>query len=186
MNTRNVLLFFARPLFPKVFLTGFLIAFLTILLPVTGRSQNDLLVLEHHGSQVRTFTRGVELNMQTVYNQWFDGMIDDLRHDSVFMNGQAFSYKEIAAIKIGRNNFANTVLSDGMMVAGAGVFVLGAVNGLYRGDSARGWYTASGLVLGSGLLVGGFLLSRTRNRTYKIGKKFTVDYLQIGADRKKQ
>jgi hypothetical protein len=153
-----------------------------VLLPFFGRAQTDLLILENHGSQVRTYTVGTDLEMETIYQQWFQGMITGMSHDSVFVNGMAFDYKEIAAVRISHINFSNTVLSTGMMVAAGGIFVLGAVNGLYRGDPAKSWYTTSGLVTGAVLLAGGFVLSRTRSGIYTIGKKYTLQYLVLGAD----
>jgi hypothetical protein len=156
------------------------IVILFFLFPFLASAQNDLLVLVNKGMQVKTFTPGLELNMQTIYNQWFDGTITDMRHDSVFVNGMPFHYKEIAAIRISHVNFGNTVLADGMMVAGGGIFVLGAVNGLNRGDSSNQWYTGSGLVTGAALLVVGYLLTRTRAKTYKIGNKYKLDYLALG------
>jgi hypothetical protein len=155
---------------------------LSFLLPALVRAQADLLVLENRGSQVRTYTVGTDLEMRTIYNQWFGGMITGMSHDSVFVNGMGFGYKEIAAVRIKHINFSNTVLSTGMMVAAGGVLVLGAVNGLYRSDPPKSWYTSSGLITGAVLLVGGFALSRTRSGVYTIGKKYQLQYLQLGAD----
>jgi hypothetical protein len=155
-----------------------------LLFPFLARAQNDLLILEKHGMQIRTYTIGTDLEMRTVYDQWFQGTITDMHHDTVYVNGLPFSYKEIANVRIRRADFSNTVLSAGMMVAAGGIFVLGAVNGLYRKDAPKDWYTSSGLVTGAALLVGGFLLSKTRSRTYPIGKKFQLQYMVIGADKK--
>jgi hypothetical protein len=156
---------------------------LPILLPALARAQTDLLILEDRGSQVRTYTVGTDLEMRTIYNQWFQGMITGMSHDSIFLDGMAFNYKEIGAVRIAHVNFSNTVLSTGMMAAAGGILVLGAVNGLYRHDPAKRWYTPSGLITGTILLVGGFVLSRTRSGVYTIGKKYKLQYLVLGAER---
>ena len=128
---------------------------------------------------VTTYTVGSELTMRSVYDQWFQGTISYMRNDSIFINGLPFHYKEIAEIRVDKSNFANTTMSVGMMVAGAGIFVLGAVNGLYRHDSSKDWYTTSGLLTGGSLIVVGYLLSKTRVRHIRIGKKYTLDYLSL-------
>jgi hypothetical protein len=154
------------------------------LYPFLAKAQTDLLILEHHGMQTRTYTIGTDIDMQTIYNQWFQGTITDMRHDSVFVNGLPFHYKEISTIRIMHSNFANTVLADGMMVAGVGGYVLGAVNGAYRHDAPKDWYTGSWLVTGAALIVGGFLLTRTRTRIYHIGKKYQLQYMVLNPDKK--
>jgi hypothetical protein len=157
---------------------------LVLLWPAVSNAQNDLLILQKRGKEIRTYTVGVPINMRSVYDQWFDGQITDMRHDSVFVNGIGFHYKEIAAIRIVHSNFSNSVLAAGMMVSGAGIFILGAVNGLYRGDKSKDWYTTSGLITGAGLLVGGFLLTRTRASVYTIGNRIKLTYLVLGSDKK--
>ncbi|MDP4148142.1 MAG: hypothetical protein Q8927_00645 [Bacteroidota bacterium] len=152
--------------------------------PAVSNAQSDLLILQKKGKEIRTYTIGMPINMRSVYDQWFEGQITDMRHDSVFVNGIGFHYKEIAAIRIGHGNFSNSVLSAGMMVSGAGIFILGAVNGLYRGDKSKDWYTTSGLITGAALLVVGYLLTRTRASVYTIGSRNTLNYLVLGADKK--
>ncbi|HTI12024.1 MAG TPA: hypothetical protein VL832_25800 [Puia sp.] len=161
MNKRIILLFFWFPLLVN--------------------AQTDVLVLKKRGMEVRTYTIGSELTMKTIYNQWFQGTVTNMRNDSVFLNGMPFHYKEIAGIRKLNLSFGNTVLPAFMMVVGAGTFVLGAVNGLYRKDDTKDWYTTSGLISGAAFLVGGYLLTKTRVKTYRIGGKFSLDYLVIGA-----
>ncbi|HEX9514473.1 MAG TPA: hypothetical protein VF939_28465 [Puia sp.] len=158
------------------------ILFLFFCIPFFTQAQTDVLILKKRGMEVRTYTIGSELMMKTIYNQWFQGSITNMRHDSIFINGLPFHYKEIAGIRTTHLNFGNTLLPGFMMVVGGGTFVLGAVNGLYRGDKSKDWYTTSGLISGGVLLVGGYLLTKTRVKNYRIGGKFTLDYLVIGRD----
>ena len=148
-------------------------------IPFITKAQTDILVLKKRGAHVRTYTVGDELNMQTVYDQWFIGTITQMRNDSVFLNGMPFHYKEIRAIRRTHYNFGNTVLPYGMMAAAGGILVLNAVNGAYRHDKAKDWYTRSGIITGASLLVGGFLLTRTTRSTYHLGHRFKLDYLQL-------
>lgn len=149
-------------------------------IPFITEAQTDVLVLKKRGAHVRTYTVGDEIMMETVYRQWFTGIIMDLRHDSIYINGQAFHYKEVRAIRRTHYNFGNTVLPYGMMAAGAGIFILNAVNGAYRHDKAKDWYTRSSVITGASLLIGGFILSRfTRSTTYRLGHRFKLDYLEL-------
>ena len=71
------------------------------------------------------------------------------------------------------------------MVAGAGVFVLGAVNGMIRKDPADVWYTTTSYITGGALLVGGWLLRKAGTRKYYIGHKYKLDYLALRPDARK-
>lgn len=118
---------------------------------------------------------------ETVYGQWFTGTIDDLHHDTVYINGQAFSYKEIAAVAREKvTGLGSKTTGISAIVVGTGVFVLGAVNGGIRGDRTKDWYTTSGIVLGSALIATGVILIATAKRYYKLGGRFKLQYLQIG------
>ena len=150
-------------------------------IPFLSRAQRDVLVLEKNGMHVRSYTVGDPLTFETVYGQWFAGTIDDLHHDTVYINGQAFSYKEVAAISREKSSLV-TGKGAGLaaIIVGTGVFVLGAVNGGIRGDRTKDWYTTSGLVLGSALIATGVVLVATAKRYYKLGGRFKLQYMQIG------
>lgn len=153
-------------------------------IPFLTKAQTDILVLKKRGMHVHTYTTGSELIMRTIYDQWFQGNITDMRHDSIFINGLSFHYREIATIQKMRINFSNSVMAAGMMVAGGGIFVLGAVNGLYRGDKSKDWYTSSGLITGAALLAGGYLLTKTRYKKYPLGGKYKLEYLVLNPNKK--
>jgi hypothetical protein len=160
------------------------IILLFLLAPMLGEAQTDLLILQKKGSEIKTYTVGSPITMKTIYDQWFDGAITDMRHDSVFVNGVAFHHKEIAAIRIVHDNFSNSILAVGMMVAGGGSFILGAVNGLDRGDKSKDWYTTTGLITGAALVTVGYLLTKTRRSVYLIGEKYKLDYLNLTDNKK--
>jgi len=154
------------------------------LIPFITKAQTDILVLKKRGAHVRTYTVGDELNMETIYHQWLTGTITEMRHDSIFLNGMAFHYKEIRTIRRTHYNFSNTVLPYGMIAAAGGILVLNAVNGAYRHDKAKDWYTHSSVITGISLLVGGFLLTRTTRSTYHLGHRFKLDYLELNFKKK--
>ena len=148
------------------------------LIPFLSRAQHDVLALEKNGMHVRSYTIGDPMTFETVYGQWFTGTIDDLHHDTVYINGQAFSYKEIAAIsreKTGWNNRSTGVL---LTAAGVGFFAIGAANGGLRGDKAKEWYTTSGLIIGGALVSAdafGTSLVGTRSLSFRATLKRLAD-----------
>ncbi len=143
------------------------------------RAQRDVLVLEKNGSNIKTYSEGIDITVETIYHQWFDGIITAVRHDSVFINGFPFHYKEIAAVKRDRkklNYEADGVL---LMAAGAGVVILGAVNGWYRGDNVGKWYTSTSFTTAGALIIGGYFLSKARYKYYNLGTKYTLNYISL-------
>jgi hypothetical protein len=153
------------------------------LVPVFCLAQTDILELKKNGSNVRTFTPGMYFVMETIYDQWFEGTITAIRHDSVFVNYFPFHYKEIKTIRFERSKL--NYKADGviLMIAGAGVLLLGAVNGLYRGDPASQWYTPVSYITAGALLAGGYLMIRAQFKKYKIGKKYSLQYMEINPNK---
>jgi hypothetical protein len=149
-------------------------------IPFFGKAQHDVLALEKNGMHVRTYTIGDPMTFQTVYGQWFDGIIDDLHHDTIFIAGQAFSYKEIGAISRVKTGWNNRTTGITLMTAGVGFFAIGAINGALRGDAAQDWYTTSGIIIGSALITAGAVFLATSKKYYKLGGKYKLQYLQIG------
>lgn len=160
------------------------IIFIFFLIPFFTKAQTDLLVLERRGAQVHTYTNGDELDMETIYHQRFLGTITELRHDSVYINGQAFHYKEIAIVHRTRDKSGLLLLGTGMMVAGGGLFILGAVNGLVRGDQSSSWYTSGGLITGAVLIGGGYLARRAYFANYHLGGRYKLNYLELNPNKK--
>jgi hypothetical protein len=160
------------------------IIFLFFLIPFVAIGQNDVLVLKKRGYHLRSYTIGDELTMKSVYDQWLSGTITGMRNDTIFLNGNPFNYKEIAAIRRSHANFGNTTLPFGMMGSGFGIFFLGAFNGLYRHDQAKDWYTKSGVITGASLLVIGYALTFTKTKTYRMGRRYKLDYLQLTFNKK--
>lgn len=154
-----------------------IVVILLCTIPFLSHAQNDVLVLTKRGMHVRAYTVGDPISFETVYGQWFTGNIADLRRDTVYINGQAFSYKEIGAVSRERSSKTLGVL---LTTAGAGFFAIGAFNGAKRGDAAREWYTTSGYIVGGALIAAGVYMLATTKKYYTLGKRYKLQYLQIG------
>ena len=143
--------------------------------------QGDVVVLEKRGANLKTYSAGTDIDMQTIYHQWFEGTIEAIRHDSIFINGVAFHYKEIAEIRMERKKLNYRTDGTILIAAGVGVLVLGGVNGLYRGDPAKSWYTPASFITSGGLIGLGLLLRGSNYKKYEMGEKYTLQYLALSA-----
>ncbi|HXB95185.1 MAG TPA: hypothetical protein VNU70_08505 [Puia sp.] len=150
------------------------------IIPFFCHAQHDILVLEKRGMHVRTYTIGDPMTFKTVYGQWFNGTIDDLRRDTIYIAGQAFSYKEIAALSRIKSKWDNRTTGVILMTAGIGLFAIGAINGGLRGDEAKDWYTTSGIIVGGAFIAAGAIFLATAKKYYTLGGKFQLQYMQIG------
>ena len=155
------------------------IAVLLFLIPLISFSQTDVLLLQKNGRNIKTYAPGQRIIFETIYQQWFDGTLTDLRNDSVFINGIPFHYNEIKTMRMERNKL--NYFQDGtlLIVAGVGVLVLNTVNGLYRKDKPKDWFSASGWITAGALILGGILLKKSRIKTYPLGKKYGLHYLDL-------
>ena len=153
------------------------IILLICLIPFLSQAQHDVLVLQKRGMHVRAYTIGDAFTFKTVYDQWFTGVIDDLRRDTIYINGQAFSYKEIAAIKRDKGGRG---WAPALIAVGVGYLGLGAFNGAYRKDAAKDWYTKTDIIVSSALIATGAILLATKTKYYQMGRKYRLLYLQIG------
>lgn len=148
------------------------------LIPFFCQAQRDVLVLERRGMHERAFTIGDHLSFESIYGQWFDGTIGDMHHDTIFIAGQAFNYKEIAVIRRANKatwNRAGTY----MMIVGGGFAAISVINGALRQDHPNEWFTTSGYIIAGALLVGGFIVGEFTPRYYKLGGRFKLTYLQL-------
>jgi hypothetical protein len=89
---------------------------------------------------------------------------------------------EIDAIR--QDNTKWNYLNDGtlLIVAGVGVIVLNVVNGIYTNESAGSWVKTSGWITAGAFIIGGILMRRARYSDYKLGKKYTLHYLNMHID----
>jgi len=153
------------------------------LLPCFCSAQTDLLMLKKGHAHVITYSTGMHMAMQTIYDQWFDGTITAIRHDSIFLNGTPFHYKEIRALQRERTKLNYKTDGTILMIAGGGVLVLGAVNGLYRNDQIKDWYSPVSFITAGALILGGYCLTRLQVKQYVLGKKYNLEYLELNPNK---
>jgi hypothetical protein len=158
---------------------GKIIAVLLFVSPLFCFSQTDILLLQKNGKNIKTYAPGEPIIFETIYQQWFNGTLTDLRNDSVFVNGIPFHYHEIKTMRIERTKLNYAQDGSLLIIAGVGVLVLNTVNGLYRHDKPKNWFSTTGWITSGALILGGILLRKARIRTFPLGKKFGLHYLEI-------
>ncbi len=153
------------------------------LIPRISLAQTDVLILQKNGRNIQTYAPGMPIMVHTVYDQWLSGYITDMRNDSVFINYNPFHVHEIDAI---RKNFSKLHLQEGgtiLIVAGFGVLALNVINGLYTNEPAGEWIKASGWITAGALILAGFIMKSAKYTTYSIGKKYSLHYLNLRAEK---
>jgi len=121
----------------------------------------------------------MEIMMKTVYDQWLEGNITNMRNDSIFINNIPFHVNEIAAI---RKNFSKLHLQAGgtiLIAAGVGVLALNVINGIYTNEPADQWVKPSGWITAGALILAGLIMKSARYTTYEIGEKYSLHYLNL-------
>lgn len=156
-------------------------------IPFLIHAQTDILVLQKRGMHLLSFTVNdvVKLKTSVTGHEWLEGPIEDLRRDSVYLEGQVFSYKDITAIQRTRTKSGLMLFGSAAWVIAGGIIVLGAVNGgLVRHDAAKDWYTTSGLVTAGVMAVAGYIMRSSYVKTYHLGGRFKLVYLVLNPKRK--
>jgi hypothetical protein len=174
---------------------------LLLLFTISAAGQNNILLLQKKQKTIRQYYAGRFISLETVNKSHAEGLITKITNDSVYIRyfeiersmtayggvyfDTAFRYttaihvKEIGAI-VYENKKSNRKRNGSILfVAGAGVMVLGAVNGLYRGDPPKDWYKPSGYITAAALMATGYFLNKSAVKRYKIGKKYQLKILAL-------
>ncbi len=164
-------------------------------------AQNNILLLQKKNKTVQTYYAGKFISLETVHKNYAEGLITRITSDSVYIRhfdiqksiteyggvyfDTSFRYttaihvKDIGGLFSRKRSTNNSSKGKLLLIAGGGVMVLGAVNGLYRGDPPKNWYKASSYI-SAGVLSGlGVLLMRKATRRYGQGKKYRFKILKL-------
>jgi hypothetical protein len=154
---------------------------LLFLIPLISHSQTDVLLLQKNGRNIKTYAPGMYITIHTVYDQWLEGTLTDLKNDSVYVNGIPFHVHEIDEL---RENFSKLHLQSAgtiLIVAGVGILALNVINGIYTNESSGEWIKPSGWITAGAFIAAGVILKTMKYKNYPIGKKYTLHYLDLRA-----
>jgi hypothetical protein len=180
---------------------GILLNFILLLTIIPAFGQINALLVQKNHKTVLTYYEGRFISLETIDKSFAEGLITKIANDSIYIRyfeiqrsvtdyggvyfDTAFRYttaihfKDIGKILVIKKNSNKKRNGTILMAAGAGVMVLGAVNGAYRGDPPKDWYKPSGYIVAGALFATGFLMTRTADKKYPIGKKYQLNILEL-------
>ncbi|HEY0677091.1 MAG TPA: hypothetical protein VGD17_02350 [Chitinophagaceae bacterium] len=175
--------------------------FLFLLTFMFAHAQNNVLLLQKRGKTQQTFFPGRYISLQTKQGSYAQGMITRVGQDTIYIRyfdvqssytgyggiffdtvyryTTALHHKDIGALIFLKNPTGRSRSGSLLMIAGGGVLMLGAVNGLYRSEPPREWYKPSSYIT-AGVLTGlGLLMKRSGSKKRIIGKKYAIKILPL-------
>lgn len=179
-----------------------LLLFITPFIYATGLSQpSDFIVVKKNSTRVKSFFKGSNINFETDRG-FFSGQINAVKKDSLFLTQfdvrqvptslgifvldtvatyrLQFNYKEIIAITNEKpKGFDRSVSGGSLLGGGVLITAVGLGTWIFTKPGTR-YYASPRLVIGSAVLAGiGYLLLKSNNAEYKIGKKYRLEYVKV-------
>jgi hypothetical protein len=172
-----------------------------ILSSLAAASQHNILLVRKNNKTIKTFFEGKYIAFDTKQKSTASGIITKISKDSLFVRyfdiiatgtpygGVYFdtSFRFTTAIHVSdigalhpfsdRSGRARSGMI--MMVAGGGILVLGAVNGLYRGDKIKEWYKPASFITAGAFAAAGYLWRKSSKKKLVIGRKYQLKILSI-------
>jgi hypothetical protein len=181
-----------------------LIAFLSCSAKTFSQASDFIAVKKHNNRTIKTFFPGVPISFQTSYKRQVNGMITDIRHDSIFVKEwdirvvpttmgvtvldtagvyiTGFHYKEIEKVEVSdRMKFQQVSLGRILIIGGIGYTVLNVVNGSYLHESVTDSKNLKKLGIAAGAVGTGLLI----NYLKKHRRNYIIEYIHMN-DVKKQ
>ena len=177
---------------------------ISLLIYLSGQSQpspSDLLVLKKHERTIKSYFPGDEIFFNTASGNYY-GYIKSIKNDSLFIvqydirqiqtslgvyildtitsYSFAVNYKEI--ISLGKNNQKHFDWSaSGGALFGGGIILTTVGLGTWIFTKPNTQYYASPYLVGGGALLAGigYLLLKSKSKGQLIGKKYSLEYIQV-------
>jgi len=176
------------------------IFFSIIFMASSCSAQSDLLILKKHNHTFETFFPGSEMIFST-QDRYYDAFVTSIKKDSVFLvqydvrqvltrmgfyvldtvatYNFGINYHEIISFGKERKNF--DWKSSGAALFGGGILLAtaGLVTWIFTKPNTE-YHANPQLIIGAAAVAGiGYLLMKTGNKNFKLGKKYTLDYIKV-------
>jgi hypothetical protein len=171
---------------------------------IFSQASDFIVVKKRNNRTIKSFFPGVPISFQTTYKRPVNGLITDIRNDTVFVKEwdiravptnlgvtmldtagvyiTGFNYKDIEIIDVSdRMKFEQVTPDRILIIGGIGYTVLNVVNGAYLHESITDSKNLKRLGIAAGAIGTGFLLKYFR----KHKRKSIIEYIHMN-DVKKQ
>ena len=182
----------------KIILLCFFIFYFSFICNAQG---SDFFVVKKNQHTVKTFFAGSPIQFET-NTGYYGGQIESVKNDSLFLLQYdirnvptrlgvivldtvatyrlQFNYKDVIAI-VNKQQKGFDIRSSGASLLGGGLLLttVGLGTWIFTKPGSQ-YYASPYLVAGSAILAGaGYVLLKTNTGNYKIGKKYTIEYIRI-------
>lgn len=178
----------------------FFIISIAFLYSLSGMAQSDILILKKNNRTIQSFFPGSEM-IFSANSRYYDAYVTSIERDSVFLiqydvrqvptNLGVYmldtitryrfnvSYKDITDFGKIRKNFDWSASGGALFGGGILLTTAGLATWIFAKPHTR-YYARPELVIGAAALAGvGYLIMKTGNKNMKLGKKYTLHYLNV-------
>lgn len=167
-----------------------------------GFPQSDLLVLKQRNQTIQSWVPGSILNFQFSSKQWIQGIIKNIRKDSILMEqivlvqvANQFGFPTIDTAKMGlmkfhvneiygmpKRNLNSGILTNGTLfkLGSAAYILLNITNSLIQNDQVFSSQNVKRIGIASGVFLIGSILAANHKTYITLGKKYTMETIHIG------
>jgi hypothetical protein len=165
---------------------------------IFSQASDFISVKKRNNRTIKTFFPGVPILFVTTYKRPVNGLITDIRHDSVFVKEwdvrtvptifgvtvldtagfyiTGFHYKEIATIDVSdRTKFQQVTVGRILIIGGIGYTVLNVVNGAYLHEPITDSKNLKNLGIAAGAVGTGLLV----NYLNRHRRKYVIEYIHM-------
>jgi hypothetical protein len=180
-----------------------LVAVSLLLALASSAQMEDYIILKKPNNRhVGSYFKGSRISFQRTNGQLFDGIIESIRNDSVFIRqwqvrtymtqfgttrvdtagylDYGMHYKEIFTIIPKKKDHWRFVKNGSIfMIAGGGYALVNLINGAYLDEPIDDPDNLRSLGIALGVAAGGFILNRIYHSKKKKGKLYKIEYMRM-------
>jgi hypothetical protein len=165
---------------------------------IFAQASDFITVKKHNNRTIKTFFQGVPISFVTAYKRTVNGMITDIKHDSVFVKEwdiravpttwgvtvldtagvyiTGFNYKEIESIDVSdRTKFQQVTPGRLLVIGGIGYTALNIINGAYLNEPITDSRNLKNLGIAAGAVGTGLLI----NFLSRHKRKYLIEYIHM-------
>lgn len=182
--------------------TIFVAVFFLLALSSSAQMEDYIILKKPNNRHVNSYFKGSRISLQRADGQLFDGIIESIRNDSVFIRQwqvrtymtqfgttrvdtagyliYGMHYQEIFSIIPNKKDHWKFVKNGSIfMIGGAGYALVNVINGAYLDEPIDDPDNLKSLGIALGIAGGGFILNRIYHSKKKRGKLYKIEYKRM-------